>query len=387
MTALEVATQDATYRWGLERGQEAFARECALPGRTYDEVSPADMREAVTRSLDALDPDVVAITSYSTPDAQAALRWCRRRRRGAVLMSASKADDAERAAWRERVKSTLVRSYDAALVGGTPQRRYLETLRFSPDRIFQPYNAVDNAFFALGATRARQDRPSGARRAGLPFEGPYFLCVSRFLALKNLDGLLRAHARYAASAHAERGPVWPLVLVGDGPQRAALERLVSEEKMTSVHFAGFQQKDILPTFYGLAGAFVLPTYGDTWGLVVNEAMAAGLPVLVSDRAGCHEDLVVDGRNGYTFSPDDMEELVRLMRHLSARGLDRAAMGQHSVLIVDRWSPEAFADGLWNAACMARSHADRPFQLGARVTLALLRLAARRHGAFHTVATT
>ena len=276
VTALEVASQDGTYRWNAEEEHEAFARVCALPGRTYDAVPTAEMRAAVARTLDALDPDAVAITSYSTPDAQAALQWCRSRRRGAVLMFATKASDASRIRWREWVKRTLVGAYDAALVGGTPHRDYLEVLGFPSERIFQPYNAVDNAYFATGAAEARSDPAGTAARLGLESAQPYFLCVSRFLALKNLDGLIRAYARYASGAAEAAQQPWPLVLVGDGSQRAVLERQAAAVPHGTVHFAGFRQKEELPGFYGLAGVFVFPTFMDTWGLVVNEAMAASL---------------------------------------------------------------------------------------------------------------
>ena len=110
-TALEVASQDDLYDWDLEQAPEPFERVCALPGKTLEAVAPAAIQRAVTHALEALNPDAVAITSYSTPDAQAALRWCRRHRRAAVLMLATQADDAVRVPWREHIKSYLVRSY------------------------------------------------------------------------------------------------------------------------------------------------------------------------------------------------------------------------------------------------------------------------------------
>jgi glycosyltransferase involved in cell wall biosynthesis len=291
VTALETAGLDDEYAWELEEDKTPFERVCALPGRVYASVPPRAMRRAITGALDRLDPDAVAITSYSTPDAQAAVRWCRKNGRAAVLMLASKADDAPRVWWRERVKAALVRAYDAALVGGTPQRRYLASMGFPERRIFQPYNAVDNVFFAEGARSALRDRTSTAARICLPADvGPYFLCVCRLLSLKNVDGLIRAYAAYAASV----AQPWPLVIVGDGPERGRLEEAARALEAGHVHFAGFQQKDRIAGFYALAGAFVLPSWKDTWGLVVNEAMAAGLPVLVSTKAGCHEDLVRPG---------------------------------------------------------------------------------------------
>ena len=377
LTAVEVTTRGEEYAWALETAPEPFARACALPGRTFEDVPPAEMQQAVADLLDRLNPDAVAITSYSTPDAQAAVSWCRRRRRAAILMLASKADDVERTLWRERLKSILVRSYDAALVGGTPQRAYLHDLGFPAARVFETYNAVDNAFFAQRATAARQDRSATARRLGLSFEGPYFLTVCRLLALKNIDGLLRAYASYAAAA----GRPWPLVIVGDGPERERLERLTADLGLDTVHFAGFRQKEDLPSYYALAGALVLPSFRDTWGLVVNEAMAAGLPVLVSTQAGCSVDLVDPGVNGFTFDPHDGAQMASMLSRIA--DMDIGRMGLRSAQIIENWSPEAFATGLYEAAQAALSVSDRSFPLASRLILATLKVVTRKHGAFHT----
>lgn len=121
---------------------------------------------------------------------------------------------------------------------------------------------------------------------------------------------------------------------------------------------GFKQYSELPAYYGLASVFILPSIKDTWGLVVNEAMAAGLPVLVSNRCGCAPDLVEEGCNGYTFDPYNVDALAGLMRKISADDCDRAAMGQASRDIIARWTPQTFAENLCKAA-EAALNAPRP----------------------------
>ena len=107
---------------------------------------------------------------------------------------------------------------------------------------------------------------------------------------------------------------------------------------------GFKQYGELPLYYANAGAFVHASTTEQWGLVVNEAMASGLPVLVSERCGCAPDLVETGRNGYTFDPHDVDALARLMLDMASDACDRAAMGRASREIVARWSPATFAEG-------------------------------------------
>ncbi|MDX1548697.1 MAG: glycosyltransferase, partial [Rhodothermales bacterium] len=140
----------------------------------------------------------------------------------------------------------------------------------------------------------------------------------------------------------------------------------------------------LPVYYGRAGGFVHPAHNDQWGLVVNEAMAAGLPVLVSTRAGCAQDLVHDGENGFRFDPADPAALARLLARLAAPETDRAAMGRRSREIIARWSPERFAEGLHRAAEAGRDRARRGLHPAVAALLHALRLTARSTDSFHTV---
>ena len=370
VVALETASDDATYAWRPETDAVPWRREVALPGRVYEAVPAREMAAAVRAALDRLDPDAVAITSYATPDARAALAWCRRRRRVAVLMSDTRADDAPRVGWRERVKRALVEQYDAALVAGTAHRAYTASLGMPPELIFTPYDVVDNAFFEAPVPGVAADT-----LPGLDDPAPFFLASGRFVVRKNLDGLLRAYAAYRTGAAAP----WRLLVLGDGPLRDDLGALAGD----GVVFCGFQQRDALPTYYARAGAFVHPAHMDQWGLVVNEAMAAGLPVLVSAGAGCAPDLVRDGANGWTFDPDDAGALATLLAR-TAHEADREAMGARSRAIIAAYTPNAFGRAAWDAAAAGRARADRGLSSSARLALAALGAAARRVQSFHAI---
>ncbi len=145
----------------------------------------------------------------------------------------------------------------------------------------------------------------------------------RFVPKKNLDVLLEAFAAYC---EASRSP-WELVLCGDGPMKEGLEAMTRELGISDhVRMPGFVQYEDLPSYYGLAQAFVHASHREQWGLVVNEAMAAGLPVLVSERCGCVPELVQQGVNGFTFPPSDAAALKRLLLRFSDGSLDPAALG-------------------------------------------------------------
>ena len=184
--------------------------------------------------------------------------------------------------WREWLKRRIVRLFAAALVGGAPQAAYARELGMPEEAIFQGYDAVDNVYFAEQAARVRDMAEVERARLDLPVR--FFLAASRFVAKKNLFRLLDAYAAYRQRAGAG---AWHLVLLGDGALRAQIEsRIVRLDLIGRVMLPGFKQYEELPAWYGLARAFVHASTTEQWGLVVNEAMASGLPVLVSERCGC-----------------------------------------------------------------------------------------------------
>jgi glycosyltransferase involved in cell wall biosynthesis len=218
-----------------------------------------------------------------------------------------------------------------------------------PERIFFGYDAVDNNYFGANADAVRANPEKKRREHGLP--EIYFLASARFVEKKNLAGLLDAYARYRLRA----ASAWPLVLLGDGPLRPDLERLRDAFGLRDhVLMPGFRQYAELPAHYALAGAFVHASSVEPWGLVVNEAAASGLPLLVSNRCGCAPELVRDGVNGCTFDPGDAAALAEKMERVAAPDFPRAAFGLRSREIVAEWGPERFARGLAQSIDVALS---------------------------------
>ncbi len=343
------------------------------------------MRRAITATLDQIDPDAVHIHSYSTPDAHACLAWCRRRRRIAVCMAESKATDAQRVRWREAFKKRIVSEFDAAQAAGGAATRYHARLGIPEHRIFSGYSVVDNAYFAKRAAAIRRDPATARALPGLADKTPFFFASARFMERKDLPNLFYAYAAYRHRAKAAGTLPWRLLLLGDGPLRPELEAIVKNENLANVvTMPGWRQIEDLPAYYALAGAFVHTATVDQWGLVVNEAMASGLPVIVSTGAGCAEDLVSEGGNGFTFQPGDVDTLTRHL-YTIAHAVDRDAFIQCSRAIIAEWPLERFGTSLHralNAGSEVAPH--RRFSLQARFALGLLGHVARSPRSFHTV---
>jgi 1,2-diacylglycerol 3-alpha-glucosyltransferase len=349
LVAIEVCSVDQTHRQKRGPDPAAFDKVTLFDDADVNTRRHPAIRRRVAEGLAQLDPTVVVVPGWSHPAALAMLEWSSSRRRPAVLMSASTAHDARRRWWREAIKRRIVAIGSAGLAGGASQSAYLRALGMAEGTIFQGYDAVDNTYFAEQATRVRDMAEAERARLGLPER--YFLASGRFIAEKNLRRLLDAYAHYRQWAGAD---AWHLVLLGDGELRAEVEsRIARADLAGAVILPGFRQYDELPLYYGLAGAFVLASMSETWGLVINEAMASGLPVIVSERCGCASDLVQDGVNGFTFDPCDVEELAGLMHQVAAMpDGQRDEMAEAGHRIIADWGPERFADGLVQAVQVA-----------------------------------
>jgi glycosyltransferase involved in cell wall biosynthesis len=367
LIAYETAGSERLYPWQTTRGSEPFDWVTLFPGRTLETISAGACARAIRRALERDQPDALATAGYYRPEATAALGWARRAVRPAILMSESQAIDHRRTWWKETLKGWHVRRFSAALVGGPRHRDYLCGLGMPRDRITLGYNAVDNAALAGAASHARA---SSEGRRGLP-AAPYFLAVSRFVPEKNLPRLIAAFAAYRrAAAHGE-SPAWDLALCGSGGGADAVERAIASSGFsTAIHRPGFLQADELARWYAFASAFVHPSLLEPWGLVVNEAAACALPLLVSDRAGCVDTLVPHGlpelATGARFDPRSQDEIAaRLQWIASLPDGERQAMGQRAAEQVSEWGPERFAQGLLEALVLATGGRTRAVLRGAR----------------------
>lgn len=363
---LEIARKDRSYQWDVEVCASNYYRVTLFGDAHYQDLSEEQISTAVIRELSVLRPVCVVVSGWASAEALGALRWCARKEAPAVLMSASTAHDYRRPCWKEFVKRRIVARFGAALVGGTPQKEYLVNLGMSPHKVFKGYNAVDNAYFAERAQRMRDGSDRSGRAPGLPRN--FFLFAGRLIPVKNLPKLLQAYAAYRLAVG--RDP-WSLVICGSGGLEKQLKSLAGDLELRDVLWPGFVQKQHLAEYYGCASALILPSIKDTWGLVVNEAMASGLPVLVSARAGCRYDLVRDGVNGWVFDPYDVQDIMRKMLAMSKLGQDRRlAMGRASRQIISTWGPERFALGLVQAVEAAVEAANRPGGKGVLAKLVL-----------------
>jgi len=347
---IEACGMEDTYAWEKIKTTGGFTRMTLTDRQAKTRQWEQKLIGKMQLTLADLKPEVVAIPGWASIDALSALSWCARTNTPAVLMSESTEWDERRVQWKEWMKSRIVRRCSAALVGGRPHADYAEQLGMESDRIFQGYDTVDNDYFSQRADEVRAEAANAGTRKvrdqfGLPDN--YFLASARFIEKKNLSRLIEAYALYRRKNAS--GNFWKLVILGDGPLKPNIIRQIDNLGIKKfVLFPGFKQYDELPVYYGLAGAFIHASTTEQWGLVVNEAMASGLPVLVSNRCGCAADLVEENRNGFTLDPYNLGQMAELMLRISDPGFQSSTFGSESRRIVANWGPKRFADELRQA---------------------------------------
>ena len=343
--------------WGVAATPARYHKVSLFPEATNHSPGNAELRCAFRSALAQTNPDVVAVNGWNNFGSLIAANCCMRRRIPMVVMSESSRQDEPRTWWKEAIKLRIVALYSAGLVGGQRHVEYLVELGMPRERIFTGYDVVDNHYFRQKAEEVRSQRLEVRQKCVLPEN--YFLASARFVEKKNLPKLIRAYGEYrrGSEIRSQKSEVrnkapWDLVVLGDGPLKTDLCRLISDLRLNEhVHLPGFEPYDELPVYYALANAFVHASTTEQWGLVVNEAIASGLPVIVSDRCGCVPELI--NGNGFTFDPTNEHELTaRLLEMASLSDEERKRLGDTSYRIAANFAPERFGEGLERAASVA-----------------------------------
>jgi phosphatidylinositol alpha-1,6-mannosyltransferase len=268
------------------------------------------------RELERFDPEIVLLGGWNQPAFWTGLRWARAHGRPVVLWVESTARD-ERSGnpLLERLKRRAVAAAAAFLVPGRAAREYVESLGVSPERIVVAPNAVDLSIFSIDVDRRGRD-------------GCTFLYVGRFSQEKGVDVLVRAFRRAPGR----------LVLAGSGPLEDQVRTLADDR----VELLGHVPRERLPALYAEADCLVLPSRSEAWGMVLNEAAAAGLPLVATEAAGGGYDLIEQGVNGYRVNVEDEEALAEAMRKVAADADWRLHAGERSRLLTAGYTGDAWA---------------------------------------------
>jgi glycosyltransferase involved in cell wall biosynthesis len=222
----------------------------------------------------------------------------------------------------------IYRYVDVALYVGANNKAYFRAHGLKEDQLVFAPHAIDNDRFYDKSGKFEEEAKRWKKELGISEPDRVLTYVGKFYDTKDLFLLLEAFIELNA-------PGWHLLFIGNGELETSLKE--AAERSGNIHFLPFQNQSRMPVVYRIGDIFCLPSKGETWGLSVNEAMACSRALLLSDRCGCTIDLLVEGRNGSSFTSGNKKELVEKMKRLTGPDADIAAMGLFSAELIRSWS--------------------------------------------------
>jgi glycosyltransferase involved in cell wall biosynthesis len=329
LTVVYAAATVAGRTWRVEpRHRAVFLKGVRLPGLRGLFRHDYPVTPGIHAALRDADPQVVVVSGWSTFASQAAIGWCRAKGVPYVLLVESH-DLGPRSGWRRAIKRAVVprvvRGAASVLAVGTAARDSMVDRGAAPERVRVFANTIDVAAWERRAAQLAGRRAELREALGVADEDVVVLSVGRLAPEKGFDTLIRAATGIARL---------PVVIAGEGPEREALEQLGGR-----VRLLGGVDEERLAEAYAAADVFALLSLHEPWGVVVNEAAASGLPLVLSDRVGAAHDLLRDGENGTVVPAGDVAATAAALRRLADDPELRARMGRRSHELVRGWCYE------------------------------------------------
>ncbi len=349
LTVVYAACSVASRRWSVDpRHRAVYLRGFVIPGLRRALRHDYPVTPGIRGALRDSSPHVVVVSGWSTFASQGAIGWCRAAGVPYVLLVESH-DFGPRAAWRNLIKGAVVprllRGAAGVLVVGSLARDSVVARGAAPERVRVFANTIDVAAWERRADELAARRPELRASLGAEVEDVLVLSAARLASEKGLKTLVEAVAETE-----ERRVL--LVVAGEGPERAQLERL-ARERGVRLHLAGDLDTERLAEAYVAADVFALLSLREPWGVVVNEAAASGLPLVLSDRVGAAHDLLRDGENGALVPAGDSAAAARALRRLTEDPAALRRAGERSRELVRSWgyepSVESFVAAVREAA--------------------------------------
>lgn len=301
---------------------------------------PQISQKQVDSYFNLIKPQIIFVPGWSFEISKKIIKWSKKNNVRLVLMSETKADDKKRNFLIEFIKSKfIIPKFSAAIVGGSLHAKYLIDLGMSKESIFYGYDVVDNKFFIEKSKSAKLKKNEILKSFSIP-DKPFFIVVCRLISRKNIKKLINAYQSYFNFYSDDS---WNLIICGSGDELIYLKNYVNDLGLEKkVKFLGFINYKKIAELYGLASCFIHPALSEQWGLVINEAAAAGLPLILSKTVGASSELLKDNVNGFSIDPHIENEIFDAMKKIhQLTNREIIQMGKISRQIVGEFDSEKF----------------------------------------------
>ena len=349
LCVVEIAGKGSPYAFSSKRG-EIPDWQVLFPEKGMEDISSGTARHAILAKLNELNPDIVFAGAIAYPSGATAVKWGRDHHIPVIIFDDARFQDVPRGRLNTFVKKEIYRNIDGMLIPAPSHVPDYQIWGIPQEKMYFGLNVVDNHYWeSLCPPKEKYDE----YRAKYHLPPHFYLGVGRQVPKKNWRTLLEAFCEIDTPRD--------LVLVGNGPERHNIEDYSIKYGHCKIHFYDFLPSEELSIFYALSDALILPSlHGETWGLTVNEAMACGTPVLVSNHCGCCTTLCTDGETGFSYTPDRSGIAGAIQRFESLSAADLLKMKENVRQRISEWDLDRFEDSVLSAAVKLTSTKGKPY---------------------------
>ncbi len=346
LDVIEIAGKGSPYVFSNSQENKMLNWHILFPQCGPEQLKGKHIRKKLFNLLNKINPDVIIAGAIAFPSGALAVQWALHNSRRVIVFDDAKIDSVPRNRIINYVKQSIYDNVDAMLY---PAPDWIKTglfWGFNKFQMFWGVDVVDNSFWQQ-AQSLTQDL------------GDYFVSIGRQIPKKNFLTITEAYAKYVDKVG--KDSAYNLVMIGEGPEHNRLIDFVKSVNLEEkVSFLPFMQQSELPAIYQHAKALCIASDNqETWGLVINEAMAAGCPIIASKQCGATNTLVQENKNGYTFSCEDTDKLTEHMYSIHRLSPDELrSMQQCSKMIISDWNLDRFVKGCINAIDYVSSNCKR-----------------------------
>jgi glycosyltransferase involved in cell wall biosynthesis len=351
LVIIEIAGKGSPYDFLENDNKNMVNWNILFPEEKIEKLNSVIISRKLKAKLSEINPDIVISGSIAFQSGAVSVNWANQYKKPIITFDDVRLEDVHRNFAVNFIKKCIYSTIDAVIVPDAKawQETYFHW-GFTKDQIFDGVDVVDNEFFF----------PANAKANNNIIPPKSILAVGRQVPKKNWVGLLDGWIDLAKRIPRHD---YNLVYIGQGPDHETLKQKAGESQLQNIYFLPYQTQESLRNIFHTASALILPSkYGETWGLIINEAMAAGLPVLVSNACGCAGTLVKSGVNGYTFDPNEATNDIAntLQKFLALNKEEQQLMGKQSLEIIKDWGIPRFCKGYLDAINFVRVHPKNKF---------------------------
>jgi glycosyltransferase involved in cell wall biosynthesis len=330
MNVIEIFGQVSAYSFDKANREEDWW-ECLFPEEELRELNVRYVREKIHKRLNEINPDYLVAGGVAFTSGAIGLQWAKYNKKKILIFDDTKHSKSTRNNINKFIKQTLTKQADAFLV---PSHDYDEEyINWGVNKIDLYYglNCVNNNFYSKRMRNASEFKN-------------IFVCIARLVPIKNIDGLLLAWQNIEMMC-----PKYRLLIIGDGPQYLSLKNMIERLNLSSVTLLGALNSRNIAKILSESEALILPSFSEGWGMVVNEAMASGIPVISSTRVNASSTLLIEGANGYYFNPYSIDEITNaIIKYINTSQDKKLEMSRNARISVNKYGYKFLATEIFRA---------------------------------------